>query len=63
MVHADTDLEDAFVQMVYLTRRRPPQKLERFVLFEKLASVELVNSFHQIRRRGFITRRGEICCL
>lgn len=50
MVHAYPDLEDALVQVANLTRRRPPQQLQRFVLLEELASVELVDGLHQPRR-------------
>jgi hypothetical protein len=41
VVKADADLEDAVIQMTDRRACVPPQELERFVLLEELARVEL----------------------
>ena len=47
---ADADLEDAVIEMTDRRGCVPPQELERFVLLEELARVELLDSLDQRRR-------------
>lgn len=61
MVHADTDLQDAFVEMADFTGRRPPEQFERFVLLEELARVELTDRLHQFWRGRLAACRLEVC--
>ena len=60
VMHAHTDLQDAFVQVADLAGRRPPEQLERLVLLEELARVELVDGLQQSGRRGLRAHRGQI---
>jgi len=60
VVHAHADLQDAFVQVADLAGRRPPEQLERLVLLEELARVELVDGLQQSGRRGLRAQRGQI---
>jgi hypothetical protein len=59
-MHADADLQNAFVQVADLTRRRAPQQLERLVLLEELARVELVDRLVELGGRWFGACSGEI---
>ena len=60
VVHAHADLQDAFVQVTNLAGRRAPEKLERLVLLEELARVELADRLQQRGRRRLRTHRGQI---
>ena len=51
VVKSDADLEDAVIEMTDRRGCVPPQELERFVLLEELAAIELLDAFKQ-RRRG-----------
>ena len=51
VVKADTDLEDAVIEAAHGYGRVAPEQLERFVLLEELAAIELLDAFKQ-RRRG-----------
>jgi len=59
-MHAHADLEDALVQVANLAGGRPPQQLERLVLLEELARVELVDGLQQGGRRGFGTQAPKV---
>ena len=54
------DLQDGFVQVANLLGSGPPQELERLMLLEELASVELPNGFEQLGRRRRGARRDEV---
>ena len=60
MVHADADLQDAFVEMANFTRCGAPEQFQRFVLLEELTRVELVNRLYQFRRRRLSACRREV---
>ena len=51
MKERDADLQDALIQAPHLPPLGAPQQLERFVLLEELAAIELLDAFKQ-RRRG-----------
>ena len=60
VMHAHADLQDAFVQVANLAGRGSPEQLERLVLLEELARVELVDGLQQSGRRGLRAHRGQI---
>ena len=60
MVKRDADLQDALVQIADVAPLGAPQQLERLVLLEELAAVELGDPFQQRRRRRFVTRHEVI---
>lgn len=63
MVHAHADLEDALVEIAKLAWGRSPQQLQRFVLLEELARVELVDRLQQLRWGRFRAPEVEIGAL
>jgi hypothetical protein len=54
MVESDANLQDALIEAAYRARLSPPQQLQRFVLLEVLAVVELRNRIRQKRRWGLV---------
>jgi hypothetical protein len=60
-MHPDANLQNAFVQVSNFARCRAPQQLERLMLFEELAAIELVDGFVQLRRRRIGAGRNEVC--
>ena len=60
VMHAHADLQDAFVQVANLAGRGSPEQLERLMLLEELARVELVDGLQQSGRRGLRAQRGQI---
>jgi hypothetical protein len=55
VVKADTDLEDAVIQAAHRRGGIAPQELERLVLLEELAGVELFDAAEERLRRRFRT--------
>jgi hypothetical protein len=53
MMEGDADLQNALVQIAYVASFGAPEELERFVLLEELASIELRDAFEQRRRWWF----------
>jgi hypothetical protein len=51
VMEADPDLQDAVIKPAHRRGRVAPQELERLVLFEELASVELLDSVEERFRR------------
>ncbi len=60
VVEADADLQDALVQMADLVGRGAPEQLERLVLLEELAGVELGDRLAELGRRRLATGLGEV---
>ncbi len=60
VVHAHTDLQDAFIQVADLVWRGSPQQLECLVLIEELARVELVDGLRELWRGWRATRLGQV---
>ena len=58
VVKADADLEDPLVQVADRIELCDPDGFERFVLFEKLLAVELLNTGDQPGRRWLIAPGG-----
>src|SRR5439155_27307229 len=54
VVKADADLEDAVVEAAVGRSRRSPEELERLVLLEELAAVELLDAGAELRRWGLV---------
>ena len=54
MMERDADLQNALIQPAYIARLGAPEELERLMLLEVLAAVELRDPLQQKRRRGFI---------
>src|SRR5207247_8719776 len=52
VMETDADLKDAVIEMAYRRGRVPPQQLERFVLFEELPGVELLDAAQERLRCG-----------
>ncbi len=52
VVEADPDLQDPVIQMTNRRSRGPPQELERLVLLEELATVELLDPAEKRLRWG-----------
>jgi hypothetical protein len=50
VMHADADLQDAFVQVANLAWRRPPQQFECLMLLEKRACIEFFDGLKQLWR-------------
>lgn len=59
VVERDPDLQDAVIEPAVGCTRGTPQQLERLVLFEELAAVELLDSFAQCRRRRLVTASAD----
>jgi hypothetical protein len=53
VVKGDADLQDALVQVPDVPPFRSPQQLQRLVLLEELAAIELRDTCEQLRRRRF----------
>src|SRR5712691_4684480 len=60
VVHAHANLQDAFVQVANLARRGAPEQLERLVLLEEFAGVELMDRLQQGWWRGLRAQRSQI---
>ena len=60
MMKGHSDLEDALIQVTDVASLRAPQPLQRLVLLEKLAAIELRDAIEQRLRRGLVTRHGVI---
>src|SRR6266850_778410 len=60
VVERDADLQDALVEMADVAALGAPQQLERLVLLEELASIELRDGVEQQRRRRFVTAHGRV---
>ena len=60
VMHAHADLQYALVEVPNLAGRGSPEQLERLVLLEELARVELVDGLQQCGRRGLRAHRGQI---
>jgi hypothetical protein len=58
MMEADADLEDPVIQAAVGRSRSAPEELERLVLLEELAAVELLDRSHQLRRRRLVAARA-----
>src|SRR2546426_1000495 len=58
VVKAHADLQDPVVQRADRRARVAPQKLERLVLLEELAGVELLDAPDQLGRSGLIAPRA-----
>jgi hypothetical protein len=59
VMETDADLEDAVVELAVGRPCGPPQELERLVLLEELAAVELRDALGQLRRRRIVAARAE----
>jgi hypothetical protein len=53
-VHPDAHLEDPVVEVAHRRLGGAPQRLERLVLLEELAGVELFYPVDQLRRRRVV---------
>ena len=60
MVEGDADLQNALVEITDLTAFGAPEELERFVLLEELAAIELGDGFDE-RGRGWLTAAHAVC--
>ena len=49
-----SDLKDALIQTPHVAPLGTPQQLERLVLLEVFAAVELLDAFQQKRRRSLV---------
>src|SRR5437867_6495909 len=58
VMKANTHLQDSVVQPADGCARVTPQELERLVLFEELAGIELRDASDQLRRSGLIAPRA-----
>ena len=65
VMETDADLKDAVIEMAYRGGRVPPQQLERFVLFEELPGVELLDAAQESLRCGIgaARARGLVGCV
>jgi len=54
VVERDPDLQDAVIERAIGRARRAPEDLERLVLFEELAAVELLDGGAQLRRSRLV---------
>ena len=54
VMERDADLQDAVVQAAIRRAGRAPQQLERLVLLEELATVELLDALNELPRRRFV---------
>ena len=54
VMESDADLKDAVIQTAVGSARRAPEELERLVLLEELALVELLDALDQLGRRGLV---------
>jgi len=59
-MHADANLQDAFIEVTDLALCCSPQQLERLMLLEELARVELVDRLVELGRRLFGAGSGQI---
>ena len=50
VMERDADLQDAVIEAAIRRARRAPQQLERLVLLEELAAVELLDAFDELGR-------------
>jgi hypothetical protein len=57
MVEGDADLQDSLIQPAHVTPFGSPQQLQRLVLLEVLAGIELRDARQQHGRRRFLARR------
>ena len=57
-METDADLQDAVVQAADRGAGLAPQRLERLVLLEELASVELVDPLDELAGRGIVATRA-----
>src|SRR5688572_3142122 len=57
MVEADTDLKDPVIKVAHRCAGVAPEKLERLVLIEELAGVELLDAADQLGRRRLVASR------
>lgn len=53
VMERDADLEHPLIQTPYLAAFDPPEQLDRLVLLEVFATIELRNSLEQLPRRRF----------
>src|SRR5712692_7342033 len=60
VMKGDANLQNTLVEVADVAALRPPEPLQRLVLLEELAAVELRDPFEQLRRRRFVTRHGVI---
>ena len=58
MVEADADLKDAVIQAPVRRADVAPEQLERLVLLEELALVELLDALEELRRRWLVAARA-----
>ena len=58
MVEADADLEDAVIEIPHRRACVAPQELERFVLLEELAGIELLDAVEELWRRRLVAARA-----
>ena len=54
VMERDADLQDALIQAAHLPRLGAPEQLERLVLLEVFAAVELLDALQQQRRRRLV---------
>ena len=57
VVEADADLQDAVIQVSVRRARRSPQQLERLVLLEELAAIELFDATDELVGCGLVAAR------
>ena len=60
VMERDADLQDALVEIADVAALGAPEQLQRLVLLEELAAIELRDPFEQLRRRRFGARHGVI---
>jgi hypothetical protein len=60
VVEGDADLQDALVEIPDVSPFVAPEELERFVLLEELAAIELGDGFDE-RGRGWLTAAHAVC--
>jgi hypothetical protein len=54
MVEGDADLQDALVQQPHVAPLGPPEQLQRFVLLEVLAAIELRDALQELGWRSLV---------
>ena len=59
MVKGDANLQDALIEAAHVAWFSPPEQLQRFVLLEVLAAVELRDPLHQEWRRRLVAHGHE----